>query len=269
MSTEMIVGDTRKYVLLNTRSLIGKIRQQYDESLCEVYERVQTLVKWNTFRDWAYRGWSRMPLSVFTRLKKHYKLTDSPEIVTEKQWYKRTRRRAAKTMHESYLEKDWLSRAAKSGGEAVKRKYGVRYLTELSKRAIHSSSKHRYEDEEGIRYRSRIELHVAQLLRKNNIMFIYEPEIEGCIPDFQIKNTIIEVCGYFRDPDYLPRLHSKLENLTQKGWQIILICEPRNKAALLQAVTGVPVMFIMTTDEFRRWLTSGNAVASSWRELSS
>ena len=265
----MIVGDTRKYVLLNTKSLIGQIRQQNNESLREVYEHVADLVKWNTFRDWAYRGWSRMPLTVFTRLKKHYQLTESPEIVTEKQWYTRTRRRAAKTMHESYLEKDWLSRAAKSGGEAVMRKYGVRYLTELSKRAIRSSSKHRYEDEEGIRYRSRLELHVAQLLRKHNIMFTYEPEIEGHIPDFQINNTIIEVCGYFRDDDYLPRLRNKLETLTQHGWNIILVCEPRNKAALLQAVTGVPVMATMTTDELRRWLTSGNAVASSWRELSS
>ncbi len=265
----MIVGDTRKYVLLNTKSLISQIRQQYDKTLRDVYEHVADLVKWNTFRDWAYRGWSRMPLNIFIRLKTQYQLTDTPEIVTEKQWYTRTRRRAAKTMHESYLEKDWLSRAAKSGGEAVKRKYGVRYLTELSKRAIHSSSKHRYEDEEGMRYRSQLELLVAQLLRKNNITFTYEPEIEGHIPDFQIKNTIIEVCGYFRDDDYLPRLRNKLEHLIQKGWDIILVCEPRNKAALLKAVTGVPVIATMTTDEFRRWLTSGNAVASSWRELSS
>lgn len=265
----MIVGDTRKYVLLNTKSLICKIRQHKDQTLREVYVCVADLVKWNTFRDWAYRGWSRMPLIVFTRLKKQYQLTDTPEIVTERQWYKRTRTRAAKTMHESYPEKEWLSRAAKSGGEAVKHKYGVRYLTELSGRAIHSSSKYRYEDEEGIRYRSRIELLVAQLLRKHNITFTYEPEIEGYIPDFQINKTIIEVCGYFRDDDYLPRLRSKLEHLIQKGWNIIIVCEPRNKAALLQAVTGVPVMATMTTDEFRRWLTSGNAVASSWRELSS
>lgn len=157
-------------------------------------------------------------------------------------------------MHERHPHKEWLSRAAKAGGEAVKAKYGIRYLTKLSGSAIHSSARYRYKDGYGIEYRSRLELRVADLLRKHGYKFDYEPEIDGYIPDFLINHTIIEVSGYFRDHDYLSRLQIKLADLTTKGWDIIVVCEPRNKAALQQALVGIRVKAIMTTDEFGRWL---------------
>ena len=81
----MTIGDKGKYVLLKTKSLINRIRQQHNETVRGIYEHVADLVKWNTFRDWAYRGWSRMPLEVFKRLKSKYKLKESPETITEKQ----------------------------------------------------------------------------------------------------------------------------------------------------------------------------------------
>lgn len=253
----MTIGDKGKYVLLKTKSLINRIRQQHNETVRGIYEHVADIVKWNTFRDWAYRGWSRMPLEVFKRLKNKYKLKESPKTVTEKQWYTLTRKRAAEIMHECHPHKEWLSEAAKKGGEAVKEKYGVKYLTNLSARAIHSSSSYRYEDDDGNKYRSRLELSIAKLLRTHNFKFIYEPEIEGYVPDFKFNNTLIEVCGYFRDKDYLTRLTVKLIDLVNKGWQIILICQPRKKAVLTQAVKGISIHAIMTQDEFRRFLTTG------------
>jgi len=250
----MIVGDKRKYVLVGTKSLIRRLRQQDCGTLQEVHRHVQNLVKWNTFRDWAYRGCFRMPLKVFERLRNVYEIKDMPRVVTEAQWYAETCKRAAKTMHDRHPHKEWLSRAAKAGGEAVRVKYGIRYLTRLSGSAIHSSSKYRYKDKDGTEYRSRPELRVADLLRAHGYKFNYEPEIDGYIPDFLTNHTIIEVSGYFRDQDYLSRLQIKLAHLTSKGWDVIVVCEPRNKAALQQALVGLRVKAIMTTDEFGRWL---------------
>lgn len=73
-----IVDDKRKYVLVKTKSLIRRLRQQDCGALQGVYRHVDDLVEWNTFRDWAYRGCFRMPLNVFARLKKTYEIKDVP-----------------------------------------------------------------------------------------------------------------------------------------------------------------------------------------------
>jgi len=250
----MIVDDKRKYVLVETKSLIRRLCQRDHQSLRETYRHVSGLVEWNTFRNWAYRGCFRMPLNVFSELKERYEIKDMPRVVTEEQWYTETRRRAARIMHERHPHKEWLSRAAKAGGEAIKVKYGIRYLTRLSGAAIHSSSRYRYKDEDGTEYRSRLELRVARLLRKHGYKFNYESEIDGYVPDFLVNHTIIEVAGYLRDHDYSSRLRLKLADLTAKGWDTVVVCEPRNKTAFQQALKGIPVKAIMTTDEFGRWL---------------
>lgn len=101
------------------------------------------------------------------------------------------------------------------------------------------------------------EKRIAELLLAHNFKYKYEPAInlgnKYAFPDFVVKNTIIERCGYSNWPSYWSRVIEKAKmyekHLREKGKFIIIVPPSKFSLAIRKVMPHVKNIMILKENE--------------------